>query len=135
MKFSEELDKILEPLPVEFVSAGLVFTGMHENIDSNGSKFARFAYENKQSLVKLEISISEKNGSLSVFISHPNKGGFGLQDFLVHRKRQQEYENIFFPAPIARYIELVRGLVANEWHDVILGKKWEDIPFDWDGYK
>ena len=135
MNHSANLEKLLKSKAKDFAAVGLVYCGRQEDSLSSESRFTDFVFKNGTSQIGLQISISEKNGSISTFISHPTKRGFSLRQYLIFHRRKREYDNDFFRASAEKYVELLNQLILKDWHPLILGTRWYNIPFDWRGYK
>ena len=134
MKHREELRRLLQPLPEAFVHAGLKMIRVEESRSDLGGEVTTFVFENEHTSIQLELSIGEKVESMTSWIVKSGRS-FHLQEYLNFKKRPDEYVKNFFNVGKEIYFKNLCALIQSEWGDIITGKKWEDIPRDWMGYK
>jgi hypothetical protein len=123
-------EKLITPLPEEFVSAGLQFLAKRESSISTGD-FALFVFNNPVARTSLKISLDE-TGILNVHVSKEGQQTFTLDSYLTHHNRNDEYRMEFIlSSDPAKFLVYLKTIIATEWLDILQGKRWENIPFDW----
>lgn len=133
MKYHDQLKSLLVPTPSVFNMVNLVFVKTYTKHGGIGGEIEGFIFSNKKSNVSLSISVSDI-GSISTFLSKEQMV-FELQEYLKFKKRDEEFATDFFAVSIEKYIKNLFRLIENELGDIVTGKRWEDIPRDWMGYK
>jgi hypothetical protein len=129
-----ELSKLLFPIPAEFLMAGMELEQRERKEDSLGPS-VWYRFSNSTSHVKLTLSVSEY-GIGVISISRSEKEYFVLEEYLKHHGRIEEAERLFYLSrDLPAFLEYLRKMISGEWLDIFLGKRWEDIPRDWMGYR
>jgi hypothetical protein len=126
--------QLITPLPAEFQTAGLVLREQVNKNDALGFS-TWFIFQNTSSQVVLTIVVSPFGVDI-VSIDGGKGRHFLLDDYLQYHGREAEKKTLFtLSRDLDAFLEYLRKIIANEWLDIIQGKRWEDIPFDWMGYK
>jgi len=133
MQYREQLEKMLVPTPPTFTMYGLLPVNTYEKQSPLGGVIKGFVFTNKSSGVNLSVSVSD-TGSVTTFLSK-DEMSYDLHEYLKFKKRENEYISDFFSVRLDKYIENLCALIKSELGDIITGKRWEDVPRDWMGYK
>ena len=133
MKYHHQLESYLFPTPPAFINCGLVFVKTYDNQSDIGGKIKGFIFTNEDSNVSISISVSEIC-SMTTFI-FKDQTVYELQEYLNFKKRKEEYGSNFFSVSVEKYVDNLSQLIVNELGDIITGKRWEEIPRDWMGFK
>lgn len=146
VNFIDEFDKLLIPGPNQFKSSGLVFDTKTVDLaeDGNGNN-TDYVYINPLSHIKVTLTCDPTRPYCNVSVSSPKEGYFFVAHYMKHKNMpdlQNLYEwlfkNLDHTSPLEylrRYIEIVGNAIATDLKDIIEGKRWENIPIDWKGYK
>ena len=125
--------KLLHPLPPEFLAAGLTFDEREHDEDEGGlGPSVWYMFSNKTSGVSLGISYAD-DWIPYVSLYRNEYEGFSLDDYLKFHHRTKDLEMLHRrPQDIEAVITFIRKLLANEWLDIVTGKRWESVPVpDW----
>jgi hypothetical protein len=127
-------DLLINPLPPEFQDAGVVFSQKKELIHPIG-KSVLFCFKNVASGIEMTVSIGI-NGVGTISVCKDEKHFFSLDEYLTHHKRDPEKAMFFnLSYNIEDSLNYLRKIIATDWLEILQGKRWEDIPRDWMGYK
>ena len=87
--------------------------------------------------VKLQFSLSTTSGALLiVHVYGPNGQFFSLNEYLSKYKRNEVLESLFdHRCDLSAVMNTIIALFNVEMNEIITGKRWEEIPRDWMGYK
>tara|TARA_B100001094_G_C17804556_1_gene610756 strand:- start:181 stop:573 length:393 start_codon:yes stop_codon:yes gene_type:complete len=130
MDYVKLLDNTLSPLPNEMVQVGL-----QRLSESQDDDFSQFNLANDKSGVRICISISKKNGSMTTFIEKDGKQSWHLEEYFKQKRSKSEYNNLFFKKSPEEYIRNLCQIIESDLKEVIQGNIWLDIERDWMGYK
>ncbi len=150
----KEFALAIEPIPQEFTEAGLQFLGREEvegraeallaeytdpvlaslerkTIENLFGPYSIFRFKNDSSGIKLGVAVGPA-GISSTIVSISSHKYFGLNDYLSAHKRIAEKDALWdLSKKPTLYLQFIRSLVANEWREIIQGKRWEDIRDSW----
>jgi len=116
--------------------------------DSSATKGKRYNFDFKSEKVKRIITISysppTSSSTLHCFnVSiETDEDILYLEDFINEHKLYNDIDYLDLDTyegntkqKIEKFIEFLDRVFSEEFHDIISGKKWEHIGFDWQGYK
>jgi len=105
-----------------------------------------FTFLNKKVNRTLDFSIrntaSSNDSFLSVYIFNEKNESLSIEDYLSKHKLYQERDYFrlsTYPGDssekVTRFFGFIISIITNNIREIITGEKWENIPFDWHGYK
>jgi hypothetical protein len=121
---ARETKEIKMELNITMLSTIIVFPGAYSDLRS-------FAPSQKRNRFGIVANIKNKN----------NKNMFDIGDYLLYKKMPGK-EKLTFDIREVNYtsgfniaLAYLVSLYNSPLKDILLGKVWEDIPFDWSDYK
>ena len=131
-----QVERLLNPLPVEFEAAGLVFKEKVPKKGLFGRTNVSFYFVNPVAKTELKIYVSDKGiVNVSVFREDEKDGYFSLCEYLKCHHRQDESSMLFHRSDDIEFsIAYLRKIVARDWGEILRGERWESIPYDWQEY-
>ena len=140
--YASQVEQWLLPAPKEFSDLGLQFKGIEVVEGSLGLSYVKATFRNPAAHRSLDLALSTPEIIGAVITNDEIENEyFLLSDYFVHesrgeeelgfRRKESETEEEYF----RRYIELLCRYLATELKDVITGRTWIEVPFDWHDYK
>jgi hypothetical protein len=122
---------VMKGYSLKFVEKSLSAPG-----EGEPNEFMDLDYAIQDSKIRLQFSLSLSDGTfLNVHIINENGSSISLDDYLTRHKMTEEKRKLFdISDDLQESLRLIFELFNNELNDIILGKRWEDIPFDWTSY-
>jgi hypothetical protein len=117
---------------LDFVNQSLVSV-----IEGEPPDVLRIDYVIPESNVGLQFSMAKSIGSfLGLRFSNKNGEFFSLAEYLTKHKKDDILDFLFkHRRDLPTVLKKIILLFNTDLNDIITGKRWEDVPRDWMGYK
>jgi hypothetical protein len=114
-----------------------VKTSLSSSCEGDPPKYLNVKYVIPSSKIGLNFSLSLSSGELlNAHIENNNGDTFCLDEYLRRHGMTTLADKLFdISEDLETSLKLIFEIFNNELNDIITGKKWENIPFDWTGYK
>jgi hypothetical protein len=114
-----------------------VYKSFDSTTENEPPDILKLDYSISSSKVTLRFTLSASpEALLNVCFNNESDGFFYLSEYLTFHKMLAIKSQLFScRRDITASLHLIFELFNNELNDIIIGKKWEDIPRDWMGYK
>ena len=97
----------------------------------------RLEYIIPTSKIGLQFSLAISTGALlNVRIYNSSGQSFSLDDYLTKHKKTAIIEKLFADRrDLTKSLNQIIAIFNGDMKGIVTGKQWEEIPFDWMGYK
>lgn len=152
MKFHTDNDKykiIIEKANISLewlIDNGFILNDVYTKYSKLAGESINMDYHNELTGIKFFLSFRGSFGEyydmFSVIIQNKEGHYFLLSDYLTKHKLESEKcsfvlrdEETKFEVFVDNFLELLNKLLKSELNQIITGKVWEEVPFDWRGLK
>lgn len=125
---------------------GFVINSIHTKYSKLAGESIVIDYCNEKTGVKFYLSFRGSFGDyydmFSASIENKDGKNFMLLDYLTKHKLESEKnsfllkdDNLEFEVFVEKFFAVLNKLLTTKLQQIIAGKVWEDVPFDWRGIK